>query len=74
MKVSNSDFWILAAIFSTIGGIGVYEGNELHPAFYTQPAIIFGSMGYFAYKTFYADRKQTKNETADSSPERSHSG
>ena len=48
MKVANSDFWILATIFSTIGGIGIYEGYELSPMFYSQPAIIFGGLGYFA--------------------------
>jgi hypothetical protein len=55
LTLRDSDFWILAAIFSTIGAVGVYEGNELHPAFYAQPAIIFGSVGYFAFKTFYSD-------------------
>jgi hypothetical protein len=57
LALKDSDFWILAAIFSTIGAVGVYEGNELHPSFYAQPAIIFGSIGYFAYKTFYSDCK-----------------
>jgi hypothetical protein len=73
MKISNSDFWILAAIFSTIGGIGVWEGNELHPAFYAQPAIIFGSLSYFAHKTFLLDRKP-EAPSLPSSAEHSHSG
>lgn len=58
MQVSNSDFWILAGILSTIGGIGIYEGNELHPAFYLQPGIIFGTISYFGYQVFYLDRRQ----------------
>jgi hypothetical protein len=60
MQISNSDFWILAGILSTIGGIGIHEGNELHPVFYTQPAIIFGTLGYFGYKTFYLDRRHNQ--------------
>jgi len=48
LKVANSEFWILAGILSSIGSIGIYEGMELHPLFYTQPAIIFGGLGYFA--------------------------
>jgi len=56
--ISNSDFWVLAGILSTIGGIGIYEGNEIHPAFYSQSAIIFGTIGYCGYKLFYAEVKQ----------------
>ena len=52
MHISNSDFWILAGIFSAIGGIGIYEGSELSPVFYSQPAIIFGGLGYFAVQQF----------------------
>ena len=73
MNISNSDFWVLSAILSMIGGIGVWEGNELHPAFYAQPAIIFGSLGYFAYKTFFLDRKP-EAPTLPFSAEHSHSG
>jgi len=57
MKVTNSDFWILAGILSTIGGVGVWEGYELNPAFYSQSAILFGGIGYFGYKTFHPVRK-----------------
>jgi hypothetical protein len=63
LHISNSDFLILAGIFSAIGGIGVYEGYALNPALYSQPAIIFGGVGYFAYKTFYADRKKTTGDS-----------
>jgi len=52
MHISNSDFWILAGIFSAVGGIGIYEGSELSPVFYSQPAIIFGGLGYFAVQQF----------------------
>jgi hypothetical protein len=55
--MSNSDFWLLAGIVFTIGGIGIWEGNELHPAFYSQPAILFGGLGYLAYKAFHVDKK-----------------
>jgi len=56
MKIANSDFWILAGILSTMGGIGVWEGSEIHPAFYSQPAIIFGALGYLAFRAFHVDR------------------
>lgn len=65
MNVSNSDFWILAGIFSAIGGIGIYEGYELSPIFYSQTAIIFGGLGYLAFKAFYIDR-ETKQESGSS--------
>jgi len=57
VKVSNSDFWILAGIFSVIGTLGVHEGNELHPAFYSQTVILFGGLGYLAYKALYLDHR-----------------
>jgi len=56
MKIVNSDFWILAGILLTMGGIGVWEGSEIHPIFYSQSAIIFGGLGYFAFRTFTVDR------------------
>ena len=66
MKMSNFDFWILAAIVSTIAGIGIFECTQLHPVFYSQPIIIFGALGYFAYKGFYLDLKcESKNEHAE---------
>jgi hypothetical protein len=40
MKIFNSDFWVLAGILSIVSGIGIYEGYELNPAFYSQPAIL----------------------------------
>ena len=61
MKTRNSDFWILAAIVSAVGVVGVYEGNELHAAFYSQPAILFSGLGYFAYKAFYFDHSPAEN-------------
>jgi len=60
MRVSNSDFWTLAGILSIIGGIGIYEGSELHPAFYIEPVIMFGTIGYCGYKVFYVNRKQSQ--------------
>lgn len=53
LHISNSDFWIMAFILSSIGGVGIYEGMELHPVFYVQPTIILGGLGYFAFKAFY---------------------
>ena len=47
----------VAGILSTTGGIGIYEGSELDPVFYSQSAILFGSASYFGYKTFYLDRR-----------------
>ena len=58
MHVSNSDFWVLAGILSAIGGLGVYEGYEVHPVFYSQSVLIFGFVGYFGYKTFHADLRE----------------
>src|SRR5215510_1329738 len=58
MKVSNFDFWMLAGMFSLVGGLGIWEGTELHPVFYSQSGIIFGSIGYLAHKVFYLDRRK----------------
>jgi len=58
MSIPNSDLWILAGVISAIGGIGIWEGYELHPAFYAHPAILFGGLGYMAYKAIYLDRRQ----------------
>jgi hypothetical protein len=58
LKIPNSDFFILAAILSAIGGIGVWEGYEVHPAFYSQSGVIFGAIGYFAYRVFWLERTQ----------------
>jgi len=60
MKIRNSDFWILATIVSVIAGLGVYQGNELHPAFYSQPVILFGGLGFLAYRGFYLDKKSNE--------------
>ena len=35
IKISNSDFWVLAASFVIVGGIGVWEGEKIHPIFYS---------------------------------------
>ena len=66
MQISNSDFWILAGILSTIGGLGIYEGYEISPALYAQPAILFGGLGFFAFKAFYLDSR--KEATSSQSP------
>ena len=60
MRISNSDFWLLATLVSAIAALGVYEGCLLHPLFYSQPVIIFGGLGYFAYKAFYFDVKSNQ--------------
>lgn len=52
----NSDFLILAAMLSTVGGIGIWEGYEVHPIFYSQSGILFGAIGYFVYRIFWLDR------------------
>lgn len=68
MHISNSDFWILAGILSAIGSVGIYEGSAVHPAFYAQSAIIFGGLGYLAFKAFYLDRKLDGNVTVLAAP------
>ena len=62
---ANSDFWVLAGILATVGALGVYEGSELHPVFYSQSSILFGGLGYFAYKTFYLNRKTELTQPVD---------
>ena len=62
---ANSDFWVLAGILATVGSLGVYEGSELHPAFYSQSSILFGGLGYFAYKALYLDRKTELMQSVD---------
>ena len=58
MKSPNSDFVILAAILSGIGGIGVWEGYEVHPIFYSQSGVLFGAVGYIAYHSLWLDRRE----------------
>jgi hypothetical protein len=62
---ANSDFWVLAGILATVGALGVYEGSELHPVFYSQSSILFGGLGYFAYKALYLDRKVELTQPGD---------
>ncbi|TLY07226.1 MAG: hypothetical protein E6K85_09895 [Thaumarchaeota archaeon] len=64
MKIRNSDFWILATIVAVIAGLGVYQGSELHPAFYSQPVILFGGLAFLACRGFYLDKKnyEIKNQ------------
>jgi hypothetical protein len=62
---ANSDFWVLAGILTTVGALGVYEGSELHPVFYSQSSILFGGLVYFAYKTFYLNRKTELTQPVD---------
>jgi hypothetical protein len=68
---ANSDFWVLAGILATVGSLGVYEGSELHPAFYSQSSILFGGLGYFAYKALYLDRKVELTQPGDLDKSRS---
>ena len=56
--LSNRDFVIMAGILSAIGGLGIYEGYEVHPVFYSQSVLLFGTAGYAGYKVFYADNKE----------------
>lgn len=65
MRVANSDFLILAGILSSFGGLGIYEGYELHPVLYSQPIILFGATAYYGYTTFYRDKKEQRNPLAD---------
>lgn len=58
MYFSKSDFLMFAGILSAIGGLGIYEGYEVHPVFYSQSVLLFGTVGYAGYKVFYADRKE----------------
>jgi hypothetical protein len=65
VKISNSDFLILAGILSSIGGIGIYEGHEIHPAMYAHPAIIFGGLGYIGFQTFYLEKRREPSQSVD---------
>ena len=62
MKCSNSDFWTLVGIISFIGAFGIYEGNELHPVFYSQSITLFAGTGYLAFKIFYLDNRVAHTE------------
>ena len=59
MRASISDFWILAGILSSLGGLGIYEGYEVHSVFYSQSSVLFGAAGLAGYKVFYSDKKAT---------------
>lgn len=75
MTLRNSDFWILAALMSGFGGLGVWEGYEVHPVFYSQSAVIFGFTGYFGYQILHADRIEAQKVVSRSiSSEDLHSG
>ena len=63
---------IIAVILSTVGGIGTYEGYELSPAFYSQSAILYGGLGYFAYKAF--DSNRSKGSIPSANSEKTSSG
>ena len=59
MRASISDFWILAGMLSSLGGLGIYEGYEVHSVFYSQSAVLFGAAGLAGYKVFHSDKKAT---------------
>ena len=71
MPICNSDLWILAGIISAIGGIGIWEGYELHPGFYAHPAILFGGLGYMAYKAIFLDHRKQAMPSVNSEESRS---
>ncbi len=71
MYVSKVDFLVFAGMFSAIGGIGIYEGYEVHPIAYSQSILLFGAVGYAGYKVFYADKRQKSAQPFNS--EDSHS-
>ena len=73
MSLSRPDFLILAGILSAIGGLGLYEGYEVHPVFYSQSALLFGSIGYAGYKVFLADNKEKLTTSISSKESRSES-
>jgi hypothetical protein len=73
MYLSRPDFMILAGILSAIGGLGLYEGYEVHPIFYSQSALLFGSVGYAGYKVFFADNKEKLTTSVNSRESRSES-
>ena len=52
------DFLVLVGVLSTFGGLGIYEGYVIHPAFYVHSAVIFVALGVAGYKLLYADKKQ----------------
>lgn len=43
-------FVILASMLISFGSLGIVEGLILHPAFYSNSAIIFVMLGYFSYR------------------------
>lgn len=69
--LSNHDFMLLAGVLSAIGGIGIYEGYEVHPVFYSQSVLLFGTVAYAGYKVFYADKREKSVRSINS--EGSHS-
>lgn len=59
MFISNRDFMMMAGILSAIGGLGIYEGYEVHPVFYSQSVLLFGTGAYAGYKVFFADKRES---------------
>lgn len=59
MYLSNRDFIMIAGILSAIGGVGIYEGYEVHPVFYSQSVLLFGTAAYVGYKLFQADKRES---------------
>ncbi|MGI0023561.1 MAG: hypothetical protein ACREA4_00275 [Nitrososphaera sp.] len=58
MKIPNSDFLIVTAMLSAFGGLGIWEGYAVNPIFYSQSAVLFGGVGYFAYRIFWLERTE----------------
>jgi len=71
----STDFWLLAAMLSGFGGVGVWEGYEIHPVLFSQSAVIFGFIAYFGYRVFYLERKDSQSRITEQSTnfEDSHS-
>jgi hypothetical protein len=62
MLLSNSDFRNVVIMLSIFGGLGVWEGYEVHPVFYSQSVVIFGFIGYVWYQIFVVDRRTAQKE------------
>lgn len=58
MFMSSRDFMMMAGILSAIGGLGIYEGYEVHPVFYSQSVLLLGTAAYAGYKAFFADKRE----------------
>ena len=68
---SKSEFAALAGGLAAIGGLGIYLGNEVHPGFYSQAALLFGTVACAGYRILYLDKRENTKYSINS--EGSHS-